>query len=116
MRDVQTGHFNEIKALFFKTSSDINQIIGSVKSWNNTAHLPDSLVRELYSLLEIGENANKLALIHTSNFEERQISFQLGEIIRDHIDNIDYLLGMLKAQISDFKEGDVIMQKLRYLS
>jgi len=38
--------------------------------------------------MQLGETINKLALIHMGNFEESQISFELGIIIRTNINNL----------------------------
>ena len=109
VKDIQIDHFRHINALFADAASRVSQVIGIMKTWTRK-DAPEALTRELEYCIQIGETINKLALIHAVNFEERQVSFELGVIIRN---NIELLLRQLDP---NFIENNIIGKKLRYLS
>lgn len=108
-KDVQTDHFMKINAHFSRSYAKIYRILGRIDVWERK-NLPEALIQELYSCIQLGETINKLALVHSVNFEERQISFELGMIIRNNIDSL------LRQLDSRFTEEHIIGKKLRYLS
>lgn len=109
VKDIQLDHFIKISALFADSVAKVSQIIGTTHVWTSKK-LPEILVRELNYCKQLGETINKLALIHGGNFEERQISFNLGMIIRTNINSL------LKQLDSGFIEKPLIVKKLRNLS
>lgn len=109
VKDIQLDHFIKINALFADSAAKVSQLIGNIHVWTSR-NLPEVLVRELSYCKQLGETINKLALIHAGNFEERQISFNLGLIIRTNIN------ALLRQLDSGFAEKHIIIKKLRNLS
>lgn len=109
VKDIQTDYFLRINALFTDSILSVSRSLGIVDI-GVSKKLPEILIRELNYCIQIGETINKLALIHAVNFEERQISFELGAIIRNNIDSL------LRQLSEEFVEEHIIGKKLRYLS
>lgn len=70
---------------------------------------PEEFARELLAFIQLAETINKLALVHSSNSEQRQISFELGKIIRNSIQPLMWRLG------PDFVEKNLMGKKLLHL-
>lgn len=106
--DVQTDHFMGINTHFSRSFAKIYRILGRLDGWEYE-NPPEILVEELNRCLQLGETINKLALVHSVNFEERQISFELGMIFRNNADSL------LRQLDSRFVENHIIGKKFRYL-
>ncbi len=96
VKDIQSDHFNKISTLFSNVSSEIHRTLGKLEIWRHKG-FTEALIREMYYFIQIGETINKLALIHSENFEELQMSFDLGVIIRN---NVNSLLSHLPFDVS----------------
>ncbi|MDD5197358.1 MAG: GGDEF domain-containing protein [Candidatus Gracilibacteria bacterium] len=109
VKDVQSDYFTKISALFVDSTSRVSHSLGVMKVWMSK-NPSETLILELHRCMQLGETINKLALIHSVNFEERQISFDLGVIIRNNIDSL------LRQLDPNFIEKHIIGKMLRNLS
>lgn len=101
VKDVQIDHFNTINALFADSTSKVFRSLGVMDVWSRK-DLSEIVVNELYYCLGLGETLNKLALIYGVNPEERQISFEIGMIIRNNIESL------LRQLDPNFVKEDII--------
>lgn len=109
VKDIQSDYFTKISGLFVDSTARVSQSLGIMKVWvrENPSEI---LILELHRCIQLGETINKLALIHSANFEERQISFDLGVIIRNNIDSL------LRQLDSNFVENHILGKMLRNFS
>jgi len=87
VKDIYIDYFKNINTLFADSTAKVLKIIGNIPGWTSK-NLSEQLAQELNYCMQLGETINKLALIHMGNFEESQISFELGIIIRTNINNL----------------------------
>lgn len=92
MKSVYSGRFDEIQVLLADSSLKIDIFVAWSKSikeqYEGVWDIPENLVYQLQRHVQICETLNKLALIHAVNFEERQVSLVLGNLIRGNIDEL----------------------------
>ena len=69
VKDIHIDYFKNINTLFADSTAKVLKIIGNIPGWTSR-NLPEQLAQELNYCMQLGETINKLALIHTGNFEE----------------------------------------------